>query len=158
MQGCKLSLCLMSVCKMSTWSDALAQFPQEYALTQCYGLCHCCMWSETYKTHPCTYNLFMSLSKSLCVYGPLSSYQCYSSSVSQAFGLAKLMQSRLKSRYMGAVVSWRNKDTSCNPNIPSLIPAGEQCCMSFTHLSLPSFLVCLFYLLSNKGMKWPQIL
>lgn len=50
MQGCKLSPppCLMSVCKMSTWSDALAQFPQEYALILRYGLCRCSMWSETY--------------------------------------------------------------------------------------------------------------
>ncbi len=52
MQGCKRSppplLCLMSVCKMSTWSDALAQFPQEYALILCYGLCRCSMWNETY--------------------------------------------------------------------------------------------------------------
>lgn len=39
---------LMSVCKMSAWSSALARFPQEYALILCYGFCCSSMWRETH--------------------------------------------------------------------------------------------------------------
>lgn len=131
-QGCKLSLHLMSVCKMSTWSDALALFPHEYALVLCYGLCCCSMWSETYKTHPCACNLFMSLSQIICVCVCVAFYHLWSG---------------LKSRYMGALVAWQIK--AFPMYVPGLTPPGEQCYMPFNPHPHPPFSVCLFCLLSK---------
>ena len=116
-----------SVCKMSTWSDALARFP--HALVLCYGLCRCSMWSETYKiTHPCTCNLFMSGSQIMCM------CVCMRGLLSSAVHIKK----QVHARHPGN----RADEGVCHAieNVPGLIPPGDS--VAYLSVSLLSNQVC----------------